>query len=733
MNTDETQNLIRAKLEAGVTVLDEDDAKKIFSWFQIPVVEEMVCRTANKAAAKTKGLSFPVVLKGICPGMAHKTESGLVRLAIASPEALAAEMEDMAATASPSPEYFLIQPMIKGKREFTAGMFRDPQFGPVIMFGLGGIFTEALKDVVMRVAPLSDADIEDMLKGLVSRKLLGPFRGEKNADIQSLKAVLSGLSHMALACPEIKEIDINPLIVQPDGSPVAVDGLVVLDAPKEGHAPVRPANLKAFNICFYPQSIAFVGASNTPGKWGHMLPASTLSRDFKGKVFLVNPKGGILLGQKAFTSVTEIEEDIDLAVVTIPASRVLDIIPELKAKNVKGMLLITSGFREVGKEGETLERQVVEKAREAGILVLGPNTMGVCNPHAQFYCTAAHAYPLAGSTALVCQSGNMGTQLLAFAEQQDIGIRAFSGSGNEAMVTIEDYMEAFEVDELTKTVVLYIESVKNGRRFLESARRLSGKKPVVVLKGGRTRMGEKAASSHTGAMASDAGVFNAACRQAGIIQVSQPMELLDLSAVFSSLPLPKGNRVAIMTLGGGWGVIASDLCTEHGLEIPSLSGNIVDRLNKVLPDYWSHGNPVDLVGETSLEVSKASLEELLMWDGCDAVIHLGVHGQRILLNNLVNSVYRSDPAVSKAQGEAFKKSMLETEKEYIRYVVDLTQKYEKPVLGVSLLTDEESRTLYRYPDTRYKAVCFPSPERAVKALAGMCRYQSWLGKRLAGR
>ncbi len=517
-------------------------------------------------------------------------------------------------------------------------------------------------------------------------------------------------------------------MIQPDGSPVAVDGLIVLDDSEKEKTNAYDIDLNVLGACYYPRSIAFIGASSSPGKWGHMLLTNTLSRNYTGDVFLVNPKGGKIAGRPVYRSITEIEGNVELAVVTIPANHVIDLVPDLKKKNVKGVLLITSGFREIGEDGADLEQKLVKKAYDAGILILGPNTMGVCNPHIDFYCCAAHAYPLPGSTALVCQSGNMGTQLLAFAEQQDIGIRAFSGSGNEAMVTIEDYMEAFEIDDLTRTVVLYIESVKDGSRFFKSAARVSRKKPVVVLKGGRTKTGVRAASSHTGAMASDTKVFDAACRQSGIIRVDQPMELLDLSAVFSSLPLPRGNRIAILTLGGGWGVITADLCAEHGLEVPQLPPAIIDRLNTILPPFWSHGNPVDIVGEGDPGIPKTCMEELLKWEGCDAVIHLGIHGKRVLVNNMIESVLRTDPDVDKKTAQVFKDSILQFEDDYTQYVLKLTQKYEKPVLGVSLLTDEISRTLYRLEGYDYKSVFFPSPERAVKALWGMCQYNDWLKK-----
>ena len=727
MKLSDIQNLIDIRLESTSISksISEDEAKKIFALFHIPVVGEKRETNTNFILSACHETGFPVVLKGIGANILHKTEKGLVRVGLHDETSVLDAVKEMKISAKNNIDAFLIQPLVRGKREFVAGMFKDPQFGPVIVFGLGGIYTEALKDVVFKIAPLNDVDMEDMFEQISSKKLLNEFRGEKAVKKEEIKNILKGLSDIAQAFPDIKEIDINPVIIQPDGSPVAVDGLIVLEKAKYEKQKTFDIDFNVLGSCYYPKSIAFIGASATPGKWGHILLTNTLSQNYKGKVYLVNPKGGKIIGRRVYKSVNQIEEDIELAVVTIPANQVIDLIPDFKKKHVKGILLITSGFREIGEQGAKLEEKLAKAAYEAGILILGPNTMGICNPHINFYCSAVHAYPLPGSTALVSQSGNMGTQLLAFAEKQDIGIRAFSGSGNEAMVTIEDYMETFETDDLTRTVVLYIESIKDGSRFFKSAKRVSLKKPVVVLKGGRTSMGEKAAASHTGAMASDTKVFNAACGQAGIIQVDQPMELLDLSAVFSSLPLPKGNRVAIMTLGGGWGVITTDLCTERGLEVPKLSKDIIERLNLILPPFWSHGNPIDIVGENDPAIPKTCLEELLKWDGCDAVIHLGIHGKRVLVNNMIESVLKTDPAIDKAQAQLFKDSILQFEEDYTRYVIKLTQKYEKPVLGVSLLTDEISRTLYRLDGYEYKSVFFPSPERAVKALWGMCQYNDW--------
>ncbi len=510
-----------------------------------------------------------------------------------------------------------------------------------------------------------------------------------------------------------------------------MDALITLTEPHRGATDAHPVAPSAIHALFYPRSVAFIGASAQMGKWGHMLICNTISGGYQGDVYAVNPKGGVIAGKPVFTSVADIPGEIDLAVVTVPAAGIMDLIPQLKAKGIKNVVLITSGFGETGTDGKTLERQLAQEARDAGILILGPNTMGICNPHIHFFCTGTSVRPLAGSTAVVAQSGNMGTQLLAFAEAQGIGIRAFSGSGNEAMITIEDFMEGFEVDELTRTVMLYIESVKQGRRFFESARRVSQKKPIVLLKGGQTRAGNRAASSHTGAMASDTRLFNAVCQQAGIVKVDQPMELLDLSAAFSSLPLPQGNRVAIMTLGGGWGVVTADLCNQFGLEVPDLSAELVAVIDKVLPPYWSQSNPIDLVGENDPSIPLKVMEALLQWKGCDAVINLGILGRRIFLRRLADSVEHADPSYTREFLDDAVHAFSDFENSYIEQIVRLMEKYGKPVFGVSLLTDEKDATVYRLKGHHLKGVFYETPERAVKAAARMVEYQRFR-KRHAG-
>jgi acyl-CoA synthetase (NDP forming) len=708
--------------------LNDSQAKGLLSRFGIALPPEQFVAQHEDVVAAAAGLGYPVVLKGIGAKLMHKTEQGLVHLNLSDSRAVENAAQSIIAGAGKDLDGLLLQPHIQGRREFVAGLFQDRQFGPVIMFGIGGVFTEAFADVAFRLAPLTETDAAEMLKEIKGQALLGDFRGEKAVRRQELIQTLLGLSRIAEAHPEISEIDINPLLVTADGRVTAVDALVISAGGPEAAEYLPPISPDAIGSLFYPKSVAIVGASAQIGKWGHTLTVNTISGGFKGPIYPVNPKGGTIAGRKVFRSVSEIPEEIGLAAVTLPADRVLDLIPEFRQKGIRNMLLITSGFGETGERGKHLEADLVKAAQKAGILVLGPNTMGISNPHNNLYCTGSPVMPRPGSTAMVAQSGNMGIQLLAFAEQQGIGIRAFCGSGNEAMMTIEDYMDGFEVDTLTRTVILYVESVKNGRRFFESARRVGRKKPIVLLKGGRTDAGNRAAASHTGAMTSDIRIFEAVCRQAGIVVAQKPMDLLDLAAAFSSLPLPEGRRAAIVTLGGGWGVVTADLCAEYGLEVPELSSQLVAKMDRMLPAYWSRSNPIDLVGDRDPSIPMTAIEELIKWDGCDAVINLGIMGRRIMVKRFGQSVLKADPQYDQEFVDQMNQHFFKFEKEYIAHIVKLMEKYKKPIFGVSLLPDENNQTLYRVAGSEFKGVFYPTPERAVKSFAKMAGYNRFLKK-----
>jgi acyl-CoA synthetase (NDP forming) len=722
------QKLLKKAKSEGRTALTEAESKQILSCYGVPVVEESVAATPEEAVSLADKYGFPVVLKGLGSKLTHKTERGLVHMNLRNKEEVREAAKAIALSAAEDLEGYLIQPMVRGRREFVAGLFCDPHFGPIVMFGLGGIFTEALEDVAFRIAPLSETQAELMIDELRSSRLLREFRGEPAVQREAIVRTLIGLSRLAVEWDDILEVDINPLIIDAEGRVTAVDALIIIgDRPAETSTRPHVEEKDLYKI-FLPRTVAFIGASAQPGKWGNMLFTNVLAGGYEGKIFLVNAKGQDIAGRKVFKSISDIPDQVDLGVVTVPANKVLNLIDEFKAKGIRYMLLISSGFSETGDEGREMEKELVKAAADAGIVILGPNTMGICNPHANFYCTGSPCWPKPGSIGLVSQSGNLGTQLLAFAEMESIGIRAFCGSGNEAMITIEDYIRGFEFDHLTKTVVLYIESIKDGERFLKATQQVSRKKPIIVLKGGRTEAGNRAAASHTGALASDIKVFDAACRQAGAVVADQPMDLLDLSAAFSSVPLPKGKRVALMTLGGGWGVVATDLCIESGLEIPNLTADVIDLIDKILPPYWSRENPVDLVGEFDPEIPMKVVEALVKWDQCDAVIHLGAVGRNYFVGNMLKATMAVDPNFPKAFGEEGIQKYALAEKVFFEHTIRLMETYGKPILGVKLLDDEKTKTITEFPGCDYKGVAFLTPERAVKVLARMVEYKGWLSR-----
>jgi len=403
-------------LSTGQKALTEFQAKQLLKQYAIPVVSEAVATTADEAVRLADETGYPVVLKGMGANLLHKTERGLVHLNLADDESVLRAAEHVVTTAGRDLEGVLIQPQLKSRREFVAGLFRDPQFGPVVMFGIGGILTEALSDVAFRLAPVNRADIRDMLTEIKAGTLLGEFRGEAAVRTGQLEEILMAIGQLGLDHPEIAEIDINPLLAARDGSLIAVDALVVPGLPQAVSQETFAVDPAAIAALFYPKSIAFVGASAQMGKWGHMLMSNTISGGYEGDIYLVNPKGGTIAGRPVYKNIDVIPGPVDLAVVTIPAALVPGLIPQMEAKKIKNMLLITSGFGETGPKGKQLEKDLVQAARKAGILILGPNTMGICNPHKELYCTGSPVHPLAGSTAMVAQSGNMGTQLLAFAE-----------------------------------------------------------------------------------------------------------------------------------------------------------------------------------------------------------------------------------------------------------------------------------------------------------------------------
>jgi len=476
---------------------------------------------------------------------------------------------------------------------------------------------------------------------------------------------------------------------------------------------------------FYPESIAIVGASNKFAKWGSFLMSHTIGGGYLGKIFPVNPREEMIFERKVYKRLRDIPEPVDLVYICTPVDTVPEVIRDCLEKKVRGIVAITSGFSETGSDGANKEREIVKLVEEAEIPMVGPNTMGIMCTQKRLYSTGAPIYPSRGNISFVSQSGNVGTQMLEWAESHAIGMSKFIGSGNEASLGKEDYLAYLGDDDDTRVILIYVEGFEEGERFLKIASEVSRKKPIIALKGGRTDAGGKAAASHTGSMASNSTVLRSAFKQVGIIEVQTPTDLVDVSMAFSNLPLPKGDRVGIVTMGGGWGVITCDELVEKGLRVARLGPEVIEALNTILPPFWSHGNPVDLVGQINPEIYLRSVEEVTKSGDVDAVICLGIVG--VSYQGLRSFAMSAKAAALDNQEYTIRKAeekLQSIEREFLDKVNELMSEYQKPILNVSLAAD--GKRIRFQAKTGYSEVVYTTPEKAVMSLVAMYHYYQYL-------
>ncbi len=758
------REIIEAALQAGAASLDEQAGKQFLTAYGIVVPAGETVTGVEAAVRTASNLGYPVVMKGSTGQVQHKTDLGLVILRVMNEievrEAYRA-LETRAAAAGVELEGVLVERMVKGRREFMVGLSYDRLFGPVVLFGLGGIYTEALRDVALAVTPLSDKDAHDLLDIIEARALLGAFRGEPEVDREALVAVIMAVARMAQDHPEIGELDINPLVIE-NGAPVAVDALIAVGSPPSVSTR-PPADLSRLDQLCAPRSVAVIGASSDTSKWGGMLIANLELGGFSGAIYPVNPKGGSILGLPAYTSLSELPEAPDLALIAVPASAVAQALEDCGRKGVKAVVVVSAGFSETGPEGREREEELVRIAERYGMGLVGPNCMGVINSHHRLYATGFLLLrPQPGGASMVSQSGNLGTQLLVSAERRKAGVGKFIGVGNEAMIDAVDFINYLRTDPQTNTIVAYIEGFDDGRRLLEVAKATTLEKPVVVLRGGMTDYGKKAAASHTGALTSSTAVFEAAARQSGMVVSTDPDEFMDLTFAFSYLPLPAGARVAVATMGGGWGVLVSDEIARCGLQLATLSPQVVADLDRLLPPYWSRSNPVDLVATITPGVPEAVVETLVGAAEVDAVLVMGLVGslsesKRVqaelarLKEGLsgqaeaahgpasgrlpgASQAYRGDvlggseleavkAETEPARVEPEEPELSDREMAFIHRLTELMEHYCKPVLTISF--KPLSQAVF-FAEGRYASLVLPSPLRAVRVLAKMADYSRYL-------
>lgn len=714
---------VAAAASQGLGALDEWQGKLLLAEYGISVPEGGIARTEQEAAAIARRLNGPVVVKAIGTSISHKTEHGLVALNLVGDEAVTAAARSLLAAVEGQEATLLVERMVRGAREFMVGMKRDPSYGPIVIFGIGGIFAEAHRDIALGVTPLEDRDIEGMLDGIRASALLEAFRGMPPVDRASLASAISALARIAEDHPGVSEIDVNPLIVE-GAKPVAADALVILDLAAQRGTTVASGPVSAapdLTSLFAPRAITVVGASNDPLKWGGSLMRNLINGGYAGPIYPVNGRGGTVHDLPAFVSIGDLPTIPDLALVAVGAAHVNDVVEQCGVSGIPVALVVAAGFSEAGEAGAALEAELIKTAQDSGVTLIGPNCMGLLATHSRLHAVGfLELRPKPGGLSIISQSGNIGVQLVTRAERRGVGIDKYVTVGNQASTSALDVLDALADDPETAAVLVYLEEIGDGRRFLDVMRRITRNKPVLVLPGGMTDYGRQAAASHTGAMAGSTDVFLAATRQTGCLVRTGPDESLDLALCLSALPLPAGRRVAIMTLGGGWGVLAADELARNDLELAALEPHVLAGLDELLPGYWCRSNPVDLVAAVGPDLAASTLSMLAESEVVDAVVVLGILRSP-------STGWMSDDAVSAGvPGGPGRGCFNAAEVAFLEHVTALMESTGKPILNVPLRPLDAAT----FPGgARHDPVILYSPAAAVRALAAM----AWYGEYVAAQ
>ena len=613
----ETKNAIVSKaLRERRTTLTEPEAKLLCRDYSIPVPEFVVVHTQEEAVDISKKLGFPLAAKIVSPQVIHKTDAGGVVLNILSPQGAKkafAEIHERIRRYDPSANFegVLLERMQPPGLELIVGATHDPQFGKTLMFGIGGVFVEVLHDVALKLAPLLEDEAGQMLNAIQSRNILSGFRGGTRADRGSIIHILLAASKLITENDAIAEFDLNPIIAYEKGA-IAVDARVILSQePRMPSVSAYPASslLKFFKA----ESVAVVGASGTSGKIGHEVLRSLSQYEYPGKVFPINPSSDTILGMKAYPNIRDVPDKIDLAVLTVPSKFAPSIMEECGRKGVRAAVIVSGGFKETGLQH--VERVTVETAQKYGIRIIGPNCIGVLDGHSKldtfFQSHERMTRPKGGSVAFITQSGTFGTTILEWAAEANIGISKFVSYGNRCDVDEGDLVEFFGQDQETSLVGVYVEGLDNGRKLYDAARKVTPRKPIVILKSGKTELGSRAAKSHTGWLAGSYHVARAAFEQAGMIVSENIEQLFDCVKALAWQPLPTGPKVVMVTNGAGPCVMAADRIEEYGMSIAPLSSATVSELSRTLPPYCLVSETtVDLTGSATSKDYEVALQVL---------------------------------------------------------------------------------------------------------------------------
>ncbi|WP_370936891.1 acetate--CoA ligase family protein [Amycolatopsis sp. cg13] len=594
------EEILARVAEEGRSSLTAPEGRAVCEAYGIPTPQERLATSAEEAVAQAAELGLPVVLKIVSRDILHKTEAGGVLVGLRTKQEVADGYATVLANAkaydaSARITGVQVQQMLTSGQEVIIGAVTDPSFGKIVAFGLGGVLVEVLKDVTFRLAPTSTDEALSMVDGIAAAEVLNGVRGGEAVDKAALADVVHRLSHLVTDFPQLAEVDLNPVLATGAGA-TAVDVRILVD-PAAAAEPVRFGQdeiLTAMNRIMKPAAVAVIGASAEDGKIGNSVMKNLVNGGYAGEIYPINPKAAEILDRKAYPSIADVPGDVDVAVFAIPAKFVPAALEEAGAKGVAGAILIPSGFGETG--NIELQNEVLAIARKHGVRILGPNIYGYYYTPENLSATFCTPYDVKGGVALSSQSGGIGMAILGFSRSAGMGVSAIVGVGNKADIDEDDLLTFFEHDDNTELVAMHLEDLKDGRAFAETAKRVSAKKPVVVLKAGRTSEGAKAAGSHTGALAGNDRVYDDILRQSGVIRAPGLNDLLEYARGVPKLPTPKGENVVIITGAGGSGVLLSDACVDNGLTLMQIPDDLDAAFREYIPPFGAAGNPVDITG-----------------------------------------------------------------------------------------------------------------------------------------
>ncbi|HXX82594.1 MAG TPA: acetate--CoA ligase family protein [Casimicrobiaceae bacterium] len=613
----EVRRVLETVKAEGRTSLTAPEGKLVCDAYGIPVPREGVAKSAAETAKLATRIGFPVVLKIVSPEILHKTDAGGVLVGVKNAAEARKGFEKIMASAKKYNRKanllgVQVQQMLGGGQEVIVGAVTDPSFGKLVAFGLGGVLVEVLKDVTFRLAPASKDDALSMLDSIAAAPILKGVRGGDPVDRQALSRIIQSVSQLVSDFPEIVEMDLNPVFATRKGA-IAADVRIVVDfAPAPArYRPRHEDIVRDMNRIMKPDAVAVIGASSEDGKIGNSVMKNLINGGYAGDIYPIHPSASEILGRRAYKSVKDVPGKIDVAVFAIPAKFVADALIEVGEKKIPGAVLIPSGFAETGNvEGQ---KQLQEIGRKYGVRLMGPNIYGFYYTWKNLCATFCTAYDFKGHAALSSQSGGIGMAIIGFSRSAKMGVSAIVGLGNKSDIDEDDLLTFFEQDDNTQIIAQHCEDLKDGRAFAEVAKRVSKKKPVVVLKAGRTAMGARAASSHTGALAGNDKIYEDVLRQSGVIRARSLRDLLEFARAIPVLPTPKGENVVIITGAGGSGVLLSDAVVDNNLKLMAMPPDLDAAFRKFIPPFGAAGNPVDITGgqppKTYQDTVRLGLEE----------------------------------------------------------------------------------------------------------------------------